>query len=425
MDEFKEGKKYKLSIIHQDHYGRGIAKFNRYPIFVPYTLKGELIEVLITKSKKNYAEGMPEKLITVAKDRVKIPCDYFYACGGCDIMHQNYEDGLKMKKRNLLEILYKFGKIDVKKIKINNVVKCDNIFEYRNKVTFHIKDNKIGFYQNETNDIVNIKECKIANTKFNKILKDIRKNLEGTGIIEITMRYGEYTDELMLVLKSPKDISSEFINKLVKSNKEIKSIYQLKSTKYKLIYGEKYIYEHLLDKVFRISPNSFFQVNTKQAEKMFSKVLKYIDDKDKNILDLYCGIGVISLIISNNKRKIIGVDIVKSAIEDANINKKLNNTEDVEFILENVSNVLPVIKKANKKLDVIIVDPPRSGIDKHSLKIINELLPKKLIYISCNPVTLARDLNILKENYEIKEITPFDMFPMTHHVECVCLLNRR
>ena len=152
---------------------------------------------------------------------------------------------------------------------------------------------------------------------------------------------------------------------------------------------------------------------------------KLINPLDKNILDLYCGIGVISIIISNNKRNIIGVDIVDSAIKDANINKEINNVKNVKFIREDVSNVLPVIKKANKHLDVIILDPPRTGIDKNSLKIINELLPKKLIYISCNPVTLARDLKDLKTNYDIKEITPYDMFPLTHHVESISLLVRK
>lgn len=425
MDEFKEGKNYKLSIIRQDHNGRGIAKFNRYPIFIPYTLPGELIEVKITKSKKNYAEGLPEKLITVSKNRYKISCDYFYACGGCDIMHQRYQDGLSMKKRNLMELLYKFGKINVQLIKINDTIESDDIYNYRNKVTFHVKDNKIGFYKYKSKDLININECGIVNENFNKFLKIIKKYLTNSGISEITLRYGEYTDEMMVIFKTTKNIDEKIIKGITKNNEKIKSIYQLKSNKYKLLYGEEYIHEKLLDKTFRISPDSFFQVNTKQAEKLFENVLKYIDSKDKNILDLYCGIGVISIIISNNKRNIIGVDIVDSAIKDANINKEINNVKNVKFIREDVSNVLPVIKKANKHLDVIILDPPRTGIDKNSLKIINELLPKKLIYISCNPVTLARDLKDLKTNYDIKEITPYDMFPLTHHVESISLLVRK
>lgn len=422
MDEFKEGKNYKLSIIHQDHSGRGIAKFNRYPIFVPYTLPGELIDVKITKSKKNFAEGLPEKLITVSKNRVKIPCDYFYACGGCDIMHQKYEDGLKMKHRNLKELLYKFGRINVNLIRINDVVESDDIFNYRNKVRFHVLDNNIGFYKNKTKDLININNCKIVNESFNKVIKTIKKDLKDSGISEITLRCGEYTDEIMVIFKTNKNIDKKMIDALIKNNKNVKSIYQLKLNKYKLLHGEAYIHDKLLDKTFRISPNSFFQINTKQAEKLFNKVLKYIDDKDKNILDLYCGIGVISIIVSNNKRNIIGVDIVDNAIKDANYNKNLNNVKNVEFISEDVSNVLPVIKMAKKQLDVIILDPPRTGIDKESIKLINELLPKKLIYISCNPVTLARDLKELKENYDIREITPFDMFPLTHHVESVSLL---
>lgn len=423
MYEFKEDKNYKLSIIHQDHNGRGIAKFNRYPIFIPYTLPGELIDVKITKVKKNYAEGLPEKLITVSKNRVKIPCDYFYACGGCDIMHQKYEDGLKMKLRNVKELLYKFGKINVNLVKINPVVKCNDIFNYRNKVTFHVESTKIGFYKNKTNDLININECKIINSKFNDIIKVIKKYLKDSEISEITLRYGEYTNEIMVILKSSKNIEDKLIKALTKSNKNIKSIYRLKGKNYKLIYGQKFIYEKLLNRTFRISPDSFFQINTKQAERMFAYVLKNINENDKNILDLYCGIGVISLIIGNKNKNIIGVDIVEDAIKDANINKGLNKLENIEFINADVSKVLPIIKKTKKQLDTIILDPPRSGIDKSSLKIINELLPNKLIYISCNPVTLARDLKELSNNYDILEITPFDMFPLTHHVECVCVLK--
>lgn len=425
MDDFIEGKNYKLSIIHQDHNGRGIAKYNRYPIFIPYTLPGELIDVKITKTKKNYAEGLPEKLITVSKNRVKIPCNYFYACGGCDIMHQKYEDGLKMKLRNLKELLYKFGKIRINIIKINPVVKCDDIFNYRNKVTFHVEDNKMGFYKNKTNELININECKIINSRFNDILKVIKKHLKYSEITEITLRYGEYTNEIMIILKSNKIIDEKLIKTLIKSNKDIKSIYRLKGKNYQLIYGQRYIYEKLLGKSFRISPDSFFQINTKQAEKMFSYVLKNIGKNDKNILDLYCGIGVISLIIGNDDRNIIGVDIVEDAIKDANVNKRLNKLENIEFINADVSKVLPVIKRTKKHLDVVIVDPPRTGIDKTSRNVINELLPNKLIYISCSPVTLSRDLKELMENYEIVEITPFDMFPMTHHVESVCVLKLR
>ena len=423
---FEEGKNYKLSIIRQESTGMGIAKFNKFPVFIENALPGEIVEVNITKLKKSYAVGKVVKYITKSKDRIDIPCSYYETCGGCDLMHQTYASSLDFKRKNLIELIYKFAKVNSNLIKINNIVKSNKNYYYRNKVTFHVKDNKIGFYKEKTNEIVEIDECIIINPIFNVALKIINKHLENNkGIRKIIMKSGEYTKELMIILDTTKEIDENLIKELTTKIKGLRSLYKFYRNKYKLLYGEEYIQEKLLDKTFKISPKSFFQVNTKQAEEMFKLVKKYITNNDTNILDLYCGIGVISIIINDKNKKILGVDIVKEAINDANINKEINNCSNISFVASNVKNVLPVIKKANKTLDVIIVDPPRSGIDKDSIKVIAELLPKKIIYVSCNPTTLCRDLNVLKEKYDIKEITPFDLFPLTHHVECVCVLNRR
>lgn len=420
---FEEGKKYKLSIIRQETTGNGVAKYNKFPVFIPYGLPGELVEVEITKLKKSFANGKIEKYITSSKDRVKPPCPYYYNCGGCDLMHQSYESSLEFKKKNIIELLYKFAKINSNYIKLNNVVKTEDNFYYRNKVTFHVESEKIGFYKEETNKLVEIDECIIINPIFNITLNIIKKYLEESNIKTIVMKYGEYTKELMLIFETNKDLDSKLVDELKTKIKPLKSIYVSNKNKYKLVYGSEYISEKLLGKTFRITPKSFFQVNTKQIEKLFSKVQKYVTKDDTNILDLYCGTGVISILVSGKNKKVLGVDIVKEAIDAANINKDINECDDIEFIASNVKDVLPVIKKAKKNLDVVIVDPPRSGIDKDSVGIINELLPKKIIYVSCNPITLARDLNILKENYEVKEITPYDLFPMTHHVETLSLLQ--
>jgi len=420
---FEEGKKYKLSIIRQENTGKGVAKFNKFPVFIPYALPGEIVEVKISKLKKSYGEGVITKQMTTSKDRIDIPCPYYYSCGGCDLMHQTYKSSLEFKKKNLIELLYKFSKINSNFIRLNNIVGTDKNYYYRNKVTFHVQNNKIGFYKENTNELVEVDECIIINPIFNIALKIIKKHIKDSGIKSIVMKYGEHTKELMVILECEKDIEKKLIDELTSKIKSAKSIYKSNNNKYKLVYGETHIKEKLLDKIFKISPKSFFQINTLQVEKMFSKVSKYLDKEDINILDLYCGIGVISIIINNPKRKIIGVDIVKDAIKDADLNKEINNAENIEFVASNVKNVLPVIKKARKNLDVIILDPPRSGIDKDSINIINELLPKKIIYISCNPVTLCRDLNVLKEKYDIIEITPYDLFPLTHHVETLTLLK--
>lgn len=420
---FEEGKKYKLSIIRQESTGKGIAKFNKFPVFVPYALPQELVEVKITKLKKSYAEGTINKQITKSKDRVDTPCPYYYECGGCDLMHQSYESSLEFKNKNLVELLYKFSKIDSNYIRLNKIIESDKTYYYRNKVTFHVDNNKIGFYKENTKDLIEIDECIIINPIFNIALKIIKKYIKDSGIKKVIMKYGEHTKELMIIFDTYKEIDTKLIDELKSKIKVLKSIYKFNKNKYTLLYGESHITEKLLDKTFKISPKSFFQVNTLQAEKMFKQVSKYITNSDINILDLYCGSGVISILINKKDKKIIGVDIVKDAINDANINKEINNCENIKFVVSNVKDILPVIKRANKKLDVIIVDPPRSGIDKESINIISELLPKKIIYISCNPVTLCRDLKILKEKYDVKEITPFDLFPITHHVECVTVLK--
>lgn len=420
---FEEGKKYKLSIIRQETTGNGVAKYNKFPVFIPYGLPGELVEVKITKLKKSFAKGEIINNITSSKDRVKPPCPYYYKCGGCDLMHQDYESSLEFKKRNLIELLYKFAKVNSNLIKLNNVIKAEDNFYYRNKVTFHVENEKIGFYKEETNKLVEIDECIIINPIFNIALKIIKKHLKNSNIKTVVMKYGEHTKELMLIFETDEDLDSKLVDDLKVKIKVLKSIYVSNKNKHKLVYGNEYISEKLLDKTFRITPKSFFQVNTKQTEKLFSNIQKYITKNDVNILDLYCGTGVISILIANDKRKILGVEIVKEAIEAANLNKEINNCNNIEFIASNVKNVLPVIKRANKNLDIIILDPPRSGIDKDSINVINELLPNKIIYVSCNPVTLVRDLNILQNNYDIKEITPYDLFPMTHHIECLTLLQ--
>ncbi len=420
---FEEGKKYKLSIIRQESSGAGIAKANKFPVFIPYSLPTELVEVKITKVKKSYAEGEVVKNITTSKDRIEVECPYYYKCGGCDLMHQKYNATLDFKMKNLKELLYKFSKIDSNYIKLNKIVEAEDKYFYRNKVTFHVDNDKLGFYLENTNDLIEIDECIIINPIFNVALKIIKKYIKDSGINKVIMRYGIHTKELMIVFDTYKVIDNKLIDELNKKIKVLKSVYMFNKNKFTLLSGESHIKEKLLDKTFMISPKSFFQVNTLMAEMMFSKVLKYITNTDINILDLYCGIGVISIIINKPNKKIIGVDIVKDAIKDANENKVLNNSENIEFVAANVKKVLQVIKKAKKSLDVIILDPPRSGVDKDSIKVINELLPKKIIYISCNPTTLCRDLKILKEKYDVKEITPFDLFSQTHHIEAVTLLT--
>ena len=420
---FESGKNYKLTIINQEHFGRGVAKYNNVPVFVHNALPGEFVSVNITSVRKKFCKEIEKKIITPSKYRIDAPCKYYKYCGGCNIMHQEYSQNLKFKQRIVMDALYKFGGFNVKNIKLNNIITSTTKFNYRNKITLHVKNNKLGYYKEGSNELVEIDKCLIVDNVINDCIDIIKKYLH--DIKEVVIRYGKYTDELMIIFKVVNDLRIDLLDDLEKHIKSLTSIYIVKNGKKKLIYGDAVITEKLLGKTFQILPESFFQVNTLQAENMFSKVRSYLKESDINILDLYCGSGVISILLSNEKRKIIGVDIVESSIINANDNAVINNSENLCFIKDDVVNVLPIILKTKKNIDVLIVDPPRSGIDKKSISFILNLNPKKIIYISCDPITLARDLKLLSDSYDINEITPYDMFPMTHHVECVCLLNLR
>ena len=420
---FECGKNYKLTIINQEHFGRGIAKYNDVPIFVHGALPKEFVSVKITSVNKKYCTGIATKIITPSKHRVDAPCKYYNECGGCQIMHQEYSENLVFKRRIVMDALYKFGGFDIKNIKLNNIVASPTIFNYRNKITLHVYNNMIGYYKKGSRELVDIDKCLIVDNVINDVIDIIRNHLK--NIKEVIIRYGKYTDQLMIIFKVIDDLSIELFDELGKHIKSLTSVYVIKDGIKKNVCGEELICEKLLGKTFQILPDSFFQVNTLQAENMFSKVKTYINKDDENILDLYCGSGVISILISGGNRKIIGVDIVEESIINAKENAKINKCKNLCFIKDDVVNVLPIILKTKKHIDVLIVDPPRNGIDKKSIEFILEIKPKKIIYISCNPITLARDLKILNNIYNLEEVTPYDMFPMTYHVECVSVLSRK
>lgn len=404
---------YITEIIRQNNEGFGVAKINNFTVFVPFALPNEKVLIKITEIKKNYATANLEEVIESSIDR-RIPlCPYFYECGGCNLMHQSYESQLEFKKNKINSIFKKICNIDVNL----DEIKSYNNLNYRNKVVFKVDKDKIGFYKPKTNDLVDIAECKIADEKINSCLKEIRgfiKENKDNNISEIMIRV--CNDELMLSIDKLKEsLYDKFIELF---SKKVNSIYINK----KLKHGTPNLNQKMNNLVFDISPKSFFQVNIKTAENLYKEALKNV--KEKNItVDLYSGTGTITCILSKNSRRVIGIESVVSAVKDAKNNMILNGVDNVEFKCGKVEDLIDEIKDLN--IDVLIMDPPRGGSDKKTLKSIIDIGPKELVYISCNPVTLARDYNILKEAYEIEKITGFDMFPNTYHVECVCVLNRR
>ena len=389
-------KKLVVKIENLDHFGRGIAKVNNMPIFVENSLIDEEVEIIVTKEKKNYMEGIVDKYIKTSPIRVVSKCPYYDKCGGCDLLHLSYDEQLKYKENKVKEIIKKFSDLEC----VNNIVGSKQ-FNYRNKITLQV-NKEIGYFKKKTNDIIAIDKCLLVDDKINKIIKGLKK-IDVSKVNKIVIRVTNLESMVVFYGDIIKKINLN-VDTIVVNDKIVK--------------GNGYIKEEINGLNFIISPTSFFQVNNIGMINIYNKVLEYVDGG--NVLDLYCGTGTISMYVSKKANKVLGIELNKEAVKDALINKKINNIANVDFISGDVGNIL---SKNNFKADTVIVDPPRAGLDNNSINNIIKIKPNKIIYISCEPVTLARDLNILKEHYDVLEITPFDMFNNTYHVECVCLLH--
>ena len=390
-----------------DHQLRGIGYIDKKVIFVPKTLPGEVCEVKITKEKKNYLEGVLLSHIKTSEKRVLPSCPYFSICGGCDLEHMSYEDTIFYKKK-MLEELFSNHLNYCNSILIEA---CDNPWFYRNKLHLKVVNGQIGFYISNTHSLVGISECKIAKESINKVLKDFSMYSFLNG--EIVIRTND-NDEILLDLITEEKIQilSEFT-----SRHKIVGILQ----NHKCIYGEPFFYERRNGVLYQVSFDSFFQVNDEISKKLFYYVRNALKH-DRNILDLYCGVGSLSLQVQNKEVSVTGIEVVSNAILNAIRNAKLNHRNHFQFHLGKVEDL---ISKIPIHFDTVIVDPPRSGLDQKTRDVLFKMLPNKILYVSCNPSTLLRDLKKLCFSYQIETVQGFDMFPYTKHVECICVLNRR
>ena len=397
----------KVKIVAFDHQGRGIAKINNKVVFVPNTLVGEIVNIEILIDKKKYTVGLAKEIVKKSPKRVNVLCPYYDKCGGCDLLHIEYNEQLKLKEGMVKNIFDRYLK---KEVKINKIVSGKQ-YNYRNKVTLQVNKN-IGFFNKSSYDIVNIDNCLIASENINYFINSLKKmNLK--DVSQVIIRCSKNTNDKMLAFKTNKNID---IN-LLKDNVSSLIIND------KVIYGKNKIIERLKDYQFVISPNAFFQTNTDMAINLYDTVIEMANfDLNDIVLDLYCGTGTIGIYISKNVKQVLGVEINQSAINDAKENKKINNIKNISFICEDSSKVLKNIKY---KPNVVIVDPPRSGLTKKLIDDLLKIKANKIIYVSCNPLTSVRDLNLLENKYDVVSVTPVDMFPNTHHVECVCLLKLR
>lgn len=435
------------------HDGNGVGKINGYPIFVTNVLPGEKAKVKVIKVKKNFAVGRRLELIEASPDRVEPPCNVFYKCGGCQLQHMSYDMQLKMKQNQVKSALAKFAHIT--DTPVEPTLGMEDPWRYRNKVQIPVgeKDSKLitGFYRPRSHDIIDEMERCIVTSEVNDDLVDIVREIANElgipayneethrGVLRhIMVRSGENTGQTMLVIitrtnKIPKQ--DEFIQRILEKQPNITSIMHnvnpdrtnvILGKKIKCLWGEAYIYDTIGDVKFAISALSFYQINPKQTKVLYDKALEYANlTGGETVIDAYCGIGSISLFLAQKAKKVYGVEIVPQAIQDAKKNAKLNDMDNTEFIVGQAEEVMPAWKENGLKPDVIVVDPPRKGCDEALLHAMVEMNPKRIVYVSCNPSTFARDLVILTEGgYKLNKVQPVDMFPQTSHVECVALMSR-
>ena len=379
------------------HDLRGITKIDNKITFIPKTLPEEVVNIRITKQKKKFNEGCLTTIIEESKDRVKYICPYYDICGGCDTGHILYSKSIMYKKDMVVDIFKRYCDMDVD---MDIVYDDDNIYNYRNKITLRVNDGKLALVGES---LVNIDYCYLVNDNINKVI-GILNGICLDGIDEVIIRG---TDEIMVIIKG--NIDNDKLIQILKDN--VSSIF-INGVK---VFGNDYVMINVGNYRYAVYPDSFFQVNTKMISRLYDKVLEFAGKGDK-LLDLYCGAGTIGIYLANNFNSVRGIEQNESAIKGANLNKGINDIKNISFVCEKASDINEIVE------DVVVVDPPRSGLDSTTIKRILDSRIERLIYVSCNPITLARDINILKDKYNLVSISLFDMFPNTSHAECVCLL---
>ena len=429
--------------------GKGVVKLSYGTIFVDGLFPGEEAEIEIQYRRAGSYFGKVHRLISKSPDRIQPLCGVCTACGGCQFQQYAYPAQL-VYKANKVKDAFRRHKLDVK---VNDTLGMDNPYEYRNKIQVPIGRDPhghivSGFYRSGTHKIIPIEKCYIESPKASKIIQEFKTLLKqfryepynedtGYGLFRhILIRTSYHYDDVMVTLVTTQDEfkgRNNFVKEFSKRCPNIKCLVQninkrdtnvILGEKERVLYGSGHIKDSILGVDFLISSKSFFQVNPVQVEVLYSKAIEFASlNKDETIFDAYCGIGTISLIASKQVKKVIGVEIVKEAIIDAKKNAKLNNIDNAEFICGDASDVFKDLVNNNVKFSTVFVDPPRKGLDEKFINTLLELAPEKVVYVSCEPETLARDIALLSAKYEITKVQPVDMFPMTFHVETVVSLG--
>lgn len=434
--------------------GEGLAYYNNsFAVFVPMSVPEDIVEIEIISVKKTYARGLIKKIIKAAPERVKNNKISFEDFDGCDFAMLTYDAQLKYKKKMVEDVMQKIAKIE--SFTLNNIIKSDIIFNYRNKIIepFSEHNGKIitGFFKRKSHDVFEVEENILNSELGNKIIKKLKEILnrekisvynekQHNGILRnIMVRTNSENEAMVVLIVNLSKVSDKIKNTLLElkeSVKEIKSLYLSLNTKKTntiigekniFIAGEKFIQENIEGINFNISPTSFFQINLEQTKKLYATALNFFSDtRNKYIVDAYSGTGTIGMIMSKKAKKVYAIEVVKSATLDGIKTANENNIKNIEFINGTVEEKLDELIKSGQKIDTIIFDPPRKGLENSIIDKVAELDLKEVVYVSCNPATLARDINLFaKKNYVLKQIEAVDMFPQTSHVEMVALLSKK
>ena len=449
-----KNKEYVVDIVDIGQGGVGIGKYEGFTVFVEGGLIQDKVKVRINKSKKNYAVGDIVEILEKSPFRVDRICsDDLKDCGGCQIQELDYNKQLELKTNEVKQVISRIGKLE--NVEIHETIGMQSPCRYRNKAQFPIQNingsTAIGFYKKKSHDVIPTDMCVIQHDINDKIIKIIKTYIQAynvsiynemthTGVLRhLVTKVGFTTNEVMVVLVA-NGTNLPHLNELASVLKEnilgfktlVLNVNKAKTNvilgkENKVIYGNGKINDYIGDLVFEISPLSFFQVNPVQTEVLYNKALEYAELKENDtVFDIYCGIGSISLFLAQKATKVYGIEIVEDAIKDAKINAKLNNLNNVEFYVGKAEEVVPKMYSEGKTANVVVVDPPRKGCDEKVLDTIVSMKPDRVVYVSCNPSTLARDLAYLDERgYKCVEIQPVDMFPHTMHVECCAKIVKK
>jgi 23S rRNA (uracil1939-C5)-methyltransferase len=420
------GHKITLSILRLGIYGEGVGSHEGLTLFVAGALPGETVEGEVVELKKQYGRVKLTRIITPSPDRVAPPCPVFGRCGGCQLQHLSYAAQLKAKQQRVIDALERVGKLSVN---VEPTIPSPSPWHYRNKIQMPSRNGILGLYAMDSHDLVEVEACLIHCPLGEKVLKAVR-TLSIPHLKYLIIKTAIYTHEALVVLVTEKSLPKSIGEKILKLLPEIKGVVQninpgtgnvILGKNFDVLAGEGVIEEHLCGLRFNISPASFFQVNPPQAEALYKRAIDLLNLTGKEVLlDAFCGVGTLSLIAASKAKQVIGVEIVPEAIRDAKENARINNIHNALFHCAAAEDYI----RSVRGVDAVLLNPPRKGCEASLLEKLKTLCPEKIVYISCDPATLARDLKILSEKYAVETVQPFDMFPQTSHVETVVLLKR-